>query len=438
MLRNFKLMLLLIVLSFGLNSSINSTNNEVDLLWLYEEVLNQVKSNYVEKTTDKQLIESSLNGMLSQLDPHSSYLDEKAYKEMNMSTKGEFGGLGLEVTTGNGMVKVISPIDDTPAAKAGIQPGDYIIGIDDQMIIGISLSEAVDRMRGEPGSKIKLSIYREGKNEPLEYDIIRDIIKMTSVKSIDYDDIGYIRITAFSEDTTASIKKEINDLKNRKDKKLNGIILDLRNNPGGLLSQAINVSDLFLDSGPIVSTKGRNFDNNYVFEATKSSDDILDLPIVLLINSGSASASEIVAGALQDYKRAVIIGTKSFGKGSVQNVLPLPNGGAIKMTTSRYYTPNGRSIQAEGINPDINVEPAKIEFFDRGTKKIFNESSYENHLANDKKQDIKEVADQLASDLKEQAKESEKELYAKDYQLARALDLLRGIVIYENVINAKN
>lgn len=415
------------------------------MLGLFGDVFEKVKRDYVEDVSDEILIESALNGMLTSLDPHSSYLNEKAFDEMKIQTRGEFGGLGIEVTLENGLVKVVSPIDDTPAFLAGIKTGDFISYIDDEAVMGMTLAEAVEKMRGKAGTKIKLTILREGQNEPLEFSITRDVIKIKSVRAHAEGDIAYIRITSFSEQTSTALETELDKLKGQMGGKMKGIVLDLRNNPGGLLDQAVAVSDDFLDSGEIVSTRGRIQDSSSRFNAHKG--DIADkLPIAVLVNGGSASASEIVAGALQDHKRAIIMGTKSFGKGSVQTVIPLPGHGAIRLTTSRYYTPSGRSIQAEGIMPDIVVEPAKLEFADgKDSKKLYSEASLRKHLSKgDEKKGVKAepvVKPQEATPvvteggktpkkIPSDAKTEEQALYDKDYQLARAIDLLKGINVF--------
>ncbi len=321
-----------------------------------------MRTNYVEPVTDQKLAEGAIKGMLAALDPHSSYMDAKEYGEMQVQTKGEFGGLGMQVTMENSLVKVISPIDDTPAAKAGIQSGDLILAIDDAPVTDMTLSEAVDKLRGPVGTQVKLTMRRQGV-QPFEMKLTRGEIKVDPVKShLEAGDIGYVRITSFSERTDSAVQQAIKAIKAQTGGKLAGIVLDLRNNPGGLLDQAIAVSNDFLDKGEIVSIKGRLPKDNRSYEAQPDHDLVRGLPVVVLINGGSASASEIVAGALQDQHRAVLLGTRSFGKGSVQTVLPVKeSGGAIRLTTARYYTPSGRSIQAKGIEPDVVVEPAKIE-----------------------------------------------------------------------------
>jgi len=324
---------------------------------LFGDVFERVRADYVEKPDDKKLIESAINGMLSGLDPHSSYMDPKSFRDMQVQTRGEFGGLGIEVTMEDGLIKVVAPIDDTPAAKAGVMANDIITKLDDEAVQGLTLNQAVDKMRGPVNSKIKLTIVRKGVDKPIQLTIVRDIIRVKSVRShAEGDDVGYIRITQFNEQTTDGLKQAITDLNSQLGAdKIKGYIVDLRNNPGGLLDQAISVADTFLDKGEIVSTRGRNPEETQRFNA-RPGDMTHGKPVIVLINGGSASASEIVAGALQDHKRATLIGTRSFGKGSVQTIIPLGAGnGALRLTTARYYTPSGRSIQAQGIKPDIEV-----------------------------------------------------------------------------------
>jgi carboxyl-terminal processing protease len=324
---------------------------------LFGDVFERVRADYVEKPDDGKLVESAINGMLNALDPHSSYMDPKSFRDMQVQTRGEFGGLGIEVTMEDGLVKVVAPIDDTPAAKAGVMAGDIITHLDDEPVQGLTLNQAVDKMRGPVNTKIRLKIMRKGQDKPIEVSIVRDIIRVRSVRSNNEGgEIGYIRVTQFNEQTTEGLKKAITDLSAQiPPEKLKGYVLDLRNNPGGLLDQAISVSDAFLERGEIVSTRGRNPEETQRFNA-RAGDLGHGKPLIVLINGGSASASEIVAGALQDHKRATVIGTRSFGKGSVQTIIPLGSGnGALRLTTARYFTPSGRSIQAKGISPDIEV-----------------------------------------------------------------------------------
>ena len=343
--------------------------NTYELLNLFGEVMERAKLNYVEEVSDKKLIESAINGMLTSLDPHSSYLDADSFNYMSEQTKGKFGGLGIEVTMDNGLVKVVSPIDDTPAAKAGIKAGDYITNINGETVVGMSLNDAVSKMRGKVGEKVKLSIRRVN-SKPIELTIKRQEIKIQSVKNeIKEDSIVYIRISSFTEDVDKSVSEAITKAKKKLKNKLLGIVIDVRNNPGGLLDQAVDVSDLFLEKGEIVSTRSRNEADTVKYMANEG-DIAKGLPIVVIINEGSASASEILAGALQDHHRAIILGEKSFGKGSVQTVIPLRDYGAMRLTTARYYTPSGRSIQAKGIEPDVEVKPAKIEELESYTLNI--------------------------------------------------------------------
>jgi carboxyl-terminal processing protease len=323
---------------------------------LFGDVFERVRADYVEKPDDAKLIESAINGMLAGLDPHSSYMDAKSFRDMQIQTRGEFGGLGIEVTMEDGLIKVVAPIDDTPAAKAGIMANDIITKLDDEQVQGLTLNQAVEKMRGPVNTKIKLTIMRKGQDKPVEIAITRDVIRVRSVRSRAEEDIGYIRISQFNEQSTDGLKKAIVDLAAQiPADKLKGFVVDLRNNPGGLLDQAISISDAFLERGEIVSTRGRNAEETQRFNA-RAGDLTKGKPIIVLINGGSASASEIVAGALQDHKRATIIGTRSFGKGSVQTIIPLGAGnGALRLTTARYFTPAGRSIQAKGISPDIEV-----------------------------------------------------------------------------------
>jgi len=377
-------------------------------LQLFGEVFTKFRSEFADEVKDQDMVEAAVNGMLSALDPHSSYLNAKNFEEMQEQTRGEFGGLGMEVTMENGLLKVISPIDDTPASRAGLKPGDLITHLNGKPVKGLSLPEAVEKMRGPVDSRVTLTIRRKGR-QPFGVTMNRAVIRIQSVKSRLLGDIGYIRITSFSEQTEIGLKTAIDTLKRAHGKALRGFVLDLRNNPGGLLDQAIAVADDFLDKGEIVSTRGRNPDEAQRFDAHPG-DLAEGLPIVLLINGGSASASEIVAGALQDQRRAVLLGTRSFGKGSVQTVIPMPEHGAMRLTTSRYYTPSGRSIQAEGIEPDILVEQARIER--PGAKPATPAKTTKSPEPNP---DEDESSDAPALDP------------AEDYQLQRATDLLKGV-----------
>ena len=405
-------------------------------LTLFGDVFQRVREAYVEDVTDKDLIKSAINGMLANLDPHSSFMGDDDFQDMQVQTKGAFGGLGIEVTMEDGFVKVVSPIDDTPADKANIQPGDLIIGIDNEGVYGLTLDEAVEKLRGKIGDPVNITI-RRGKNDPFEVKIIRDEIKISSVKSEVFDNIGYIRLTTFSQQTTPGLVKAVQGFKKDLGDKLQGVVLDLRNNPGGLLSEAISVSDSFLELGEIVSTRGRN-GNDSTHHYSRPGDIINGLPLVVLINSGSASASEIVAGALKDHKRAVLLGTRSFGKGSVQTVIPLPGHGAMRLTTARYYTPSGISIQAKGISPDIEVKVAKIEPIDFG---IVREEDIRGALDKKEKENSTEIDDNI-TDISEISEEtslgSELDVTEKtqdeiDFQLSRALDLIRGASVFSNL-----
>ena len=390
-------------------------------LKLFGDVFERVRAEYVEEVSDQKLIEAAINGMLTSLDPHSSYLDTEKYRDMQVQTHGEFGGLGIEVTMENGLVKVVSPIDDTPAAKAGVQPGDYVTHIDGEAVMGLSLGEAVEKMRGPVDSKIDLRILRKGKEEPFDVTMNRAVIKISPVRARVEGDVAYIRLTTFNEQTATEMRDKLEDLKGKIGDKITGVVLDLRNNPGGLLDQAVAVSDAFLDKGEIVSTRGRRPDSIQRFNS-RPGDIAADLPMVVLINGGSASASEIVAGALQDQKRAIVMGTQSFGKGSVQTIMPLSGSGAIRLTTARYYTPSGSSIQAKGIVPDIEVHQANVEVVDDDPGR--READLRGRLKNDQAPE--------AEAAQSQPPEMGEPVDGKDYQLSRALDLLRGISLYED------
>lgn len=405
-------------------TEINSSSETYRQLNLFGDVFERVREQYVDEMEDEELVETAINGMLVSLDPHSAYLDEDDFEEMQVQTRGEFGGLGIEVTMENGVVKVVSPIDDTPAYRAGVQASDYITHLDGESIMGLSLGEAVDKMRGKVGTDIKLTIRRENVAEPVEISITRDIIKIKSVRHEILDEtIGYVRITTFNQNTESGLEKSVKEIKEKVGTQLQGFVLDLRNNPGGLLDQAIAVSDAFLEKGEIVSTRGRHDYDTKRDNATGG--DIVDgMPVVVLINGGSASASEIVAGALQDHRRAIVLGTKSFGKGSVQTVIPLPGHGAMRLTTARYYTPSGRSIQAKGIEPDITVEPAKIEQLNVSR---MHESDLRGALDNPDGDSKAEQEDKKTDEDDENTSKED----IKDYQLSRAIDLIRGVSLYE-------
>jgi len=388
---------------------------------LFGDVFQRVQEQYVEEVTDKKLIEAAISGMLQSLDPHSSYLSPESYKDMQVKTKGKFGGLGIEITMEDGVVKVVSPIDDTPAANAGMRSGDLIIGINGESIRGLSINDAVSQLRGPVGSKVVITVVRD-KKDPFEIEIIRDVIKIKSVRHNIIKNIGYVRLTTFSDTTTSGLEKSVDEIKKKLEEKFQGLILDLRNNPGGLLNQSISVTDAFLNQGEIVSTQGRKDDDTSRIFSKKG--DIIDgKPMIVLINSGSASASEIVAGALKDHSRAIIVGTRSFGKGSVQSIIPLSGNGAMRLTTARYYTPSGVSIQAKGIEPDIIVEAGITEI-----NKKLPENRREENLRG--ALDKKEKDTKKDKDKKPELTPVEKLL--QDNQISRAVDLIRGINLFSN------
>ncbi|MBS0517673.1 MAG: PDZ domain-containing protein [Proteobacteria bacterium] len=416
---------------------------------LFGDVLERIRRDYVEPVDEKSLIENAINGMLASLDPHSSYMNPKSYKDMQVQTRGEFGGLGIEVTMENGVIKVVSPIDDTPASKAGLQPGDLIFALDGEPVQGLTLQEAVDKMRGKIGSTIKISVKRASK-DPFDLTLTRESIKVKSTRyHLEGGDVGYIRVTSFTEQSTSGVLDAVEHLKKEAGNKLKGYVLDLRNNPGGLLDQAISMVDAFLDKGEIVSVKARKAEDVQRWNA-KPGDVANGLPIVVLVNGGSASASEIVSGALQDHHRAIILGTRTFGKGSVQTIMQVTGGGAIRLTTALYFTPSGRSIQKEGIKPDIEVEQAKVEPIQ--ARPGFREENLRRSIANpidkpaDNKPGDKPATDkapapdakakptdkpappsQASVDPDEPPKDS-----VQDYQLLRAVDLIRGISLYSS------
>src|SRR5471032_3091466 len=428
---------------------------------LFGDVLERIRRDYVEPADEKSLIENAINGMLASLDPHSSYMNPKSYKDMQVQTRGEFGGLGIEVTMEQGVIKVVSPIDDTPAAKAGLQPGDLIFALDGEPVQGLTLQEAVDKMRGKIGSAIKISV-RRGTKDPFDVSLTRESIRVKATRYRLEGDVGYIRVTSFTEQSTSGLIDAVEKIKKEEGNKLKGYVLDLRNNPGGLLDQAISMVDAFLEKGEIVSVKARKAEDIQRWNA-KPGDVAGGLPIVVLVNGGSASASEIVAGALQDQHRAIILGTRTFGKGSVQTIMQVTGGGAMRLTTALYFTPSGRSIQKEGIKPDIEVEQAKVETIQQ--RMSFRESDLRGSINNPNKPgDAAKPADAPKPD--DNAKPSDgkpapgappvappipaaapaapaastdpdeppKEAVA-DYQLLRALDLIRGISLYSNRAN---
>jgi len=415
--------LVLFALRQDVGAAASNSTETYKQLNLFGEVFERVRAEYVDDVSDDSLVESAINGMLTSLDPHSNYLNPKNFNDMKVQTRGEFGGLGIEVSMENGLVKVVSPIDDTPAARAGLKPGDLITHLDGDPVQGMTLPEAVEKMRGPVSSEIKLTIRREGK-EPFDVKLTRATIKIQSVRShLEGDNIAYIRITTFNEQTDVGLNNAMKNLKQQAGGKLLGVVLDLRNDPGGLLDQAVAVSDAFLEKGEIVSTRGRRSEDAQRYNA-RPGDIAAGLPVAVLINGGSASASEIVAGALQDHHRAILLGTRSFGKGSVQTIIPLPGHGAMRLTTARYYTPSGRSIQAKGIDPDIVVEAAKIEKTpEKGEAKVATASD----LKRDDSGDGGVVQGSVDPSIMGTP---------ADYQLTRAVDMLRGIALFNGrVVN---
>ncbi|NQV22358.1 MAG: S41 family peptidase [Rhodospirillales bacterium] len=416
--------------------TVNATSSETyRQLNLFGDVFERVRSDYVENVDDAEAIEAAINGLLTSLDPHSSYMNPKVYRETQVQTEGEFGGLGIEVTMENGFVKVISPIDDTPASRAGLQPGDLITHLDGEGILGLTLTEAVERMRGPIDSELTITIARIGQDKPLDVVLTRALVKIKSVRHRTEGDVGYIRISSFNKHTETGVKAAIKSITNELKEGLRGYVLDLRNNPGGLLDQAIAVSDAFLKQGEIVSTRGRSPEDVQRFNA-RTGDLAEEKPIVILINGGSASASEIVAGALQDHRRALVLGTRSFGKGSVQTLIPLGGEGAIRLTTARYYTPSGTSIQAKGITPDIVVEQKKLEKIEEPRRRR-SESTLRGHLEGEEEdpQD-KIIGDLIRKNGEKENKDGEKEdgksksaEAIDDYQLSYAIDLIRGFAL---------
>jgi carboxyl-terminal processing protease len=436
-------------LGVSVHTALSASTETYRQLNLFGDVFERIRSDYVEEVKDPELIEAAINGMLRSLDPHSSYLNQKNYRDMQVQTRGEFGGLGIEVTMENGLVKVVSPIDDTPAARAGLKAGDFITHLDGEQVLGLSLQEAVEKMRGPVNSSIKLTVARPGADAPFDVDLKRDVIRIQSVRSRLEGDIGYVRITTFNEQTEVNLERSVKKMRDDLGPKLKGLILDLRNNPGGLLDQAVAVSDAFLDQGEIVSTRGRRNDDSQRYNAKKG-DLVEGKPLIVMINGGSASASEIVAGALQDHRRAIVLGTKSFGKGSVQTIIPLQGHGAIRLTTARYYTPSGRSIQATGIEPDIEVEQAKVESLDKPGASIFrprSEADLRGHLLGPdeiKQKEEPKIPATPPTEDKDSDKSSQKAAppaaqpqpgSEQDFQLAYALDLMRGLTLLSNRAN---
>ncbi|MDC3187147.1 S41 family peptidase [Pelagibacteraceae bacterium] len=417
-----KVILLLTVITLLAPKTYGSSSDEekYKYLDLFGQVFDRVRSSYVEEVTDQELIEKAIDGMLSGLDPHSGFMNEEVFQEMQMDTEGKFGGLGIEITMEEGFVKVIAPIEDTPAYEAGVLAGDYIIQIDETPVFGLTLNEAVELMRGKKGEPIVITISRAN-TEPFEIEIIRDYIKIRSVKSEVLNNIGYLRITSFNEQTESGLLDAIKKIE--KENQIKGYVLDVRSNPGGLLTQAVKVTDIFLERGEIVSTRGRDKKDIRRYRAKKS-DRTNGKPLVVIIDGGSASASEIVAGALQDHKRAIIIGTQSFGKGSVQTIIPFQvsnsdNLTGIRLTTARYYTPSGESIQGKGIVPDINIEQGEFESFNY---KRFSESDLKDSLDKNKEEELEEDEDNELSEFEKRLK--------LDYQLRRAFDLVQGVSLF--------
>ncbi len=395
-------------------------------LRVFSQVFGRIKKDYVEKVDDKELLENAIKGMLSELDPHSAYLDADAFKDLQEGTTGEFGGLGIEVGSEDGFIKVIAPIDDTPAQRAGVKSGDLIIRIDDKSVKDLTLDESVKLMRGKPGTEIELTITRKNEDKPLKIKIVRDVIKVASVKHKVLDNnIGYIRISQFQARTTQDLLKSLSKIKKEIKGDIPALIIDLRSNPGGILNAAVSVSDAFLEDGLIVYTQGASDDSKMEFKAAP--DDVLNgAPMVVLVDEGSASASEIVAGALQDHKRAVIMGRKTFGKGSVQTIVPINDKIAIKLTTARYYTPSGRSIQAEGVLPDIELQELNISSAEKKAHASVSEADLEGHLENDGNGN----GNGKGKDNKKMTDKKEKSLVEKDYELSAAVNLLKGVILY--------
>lgn len=410
----------------GIGLQLSHGDNEnlpLDEIRTFTEVFSKIKNDYVEEVDDRKLLEDAIRGMLAGLDPHSTYLDRESYKELQEGTTGEFGGLGIEVGMENGFVKVIAPIDDTPAKKAGIEAGDLIIKLDDTPVKGLSLNDAISRMRGKPGTDITLTIIRNGEEKPLVITITRAVIRVNSVRARTLEPgYGYLRISSFQANTGRDLRQELDRLSEENNYKLKGVVMDLRNNPGGVLNAAVEVSDLFLDKGLIVYTEGRIKNSDLKFNA-RPLNVVRDLPIVILVNEGSASASEIVAGALQDHDRAVIVGQQTFGKGSVQTILPMADEAAVKLTTARYFTPSGRSIQASGITPDIIIDKLTVERVEEDGNGIVKEADLSGHLENTQPEE--ETDAEVAEDEKPQTEK--RRLSITDYELYEALNILKGI-----------
>ncbi|MCZ6902278.1 MAG: S41 family peptidase [Rickettsia endosymbiont of Ixodes persulcatus] len=407
----------------------------------FQDIFERIEKDYVQIPDRQKMIDEAINGMLNSLDPHSSYYTDEDLEDIFTFTKGEFGGIGVEIMYDSGVIKIISPIDDLPAFKAGLKGGDYIVGVNDELVSTLGPNKAIKEMRGTPGTKVKLLIIKEEEAKPQEIELTREIVKIKPIKAhLEKNNIAYVRITTFNESTISELKAAVKKLKTESKDDLKGIILDLRNNAGGILDQAIAVSDYFIDSGVIVTTKGRTASSNSETKANEFSLKAPKVPMIVLINGNSASASEIVAGALQDHKRAIILGTKSFGKGSVQALTQINSRAAVKLTISKYYTPSGRSIQAEGIEPDIIIELAKVEYPEmKKIDKRFSESSLKNYLKNDNEKNKDNSSKNKDSKKATKAKNNKQEenelseLYKKDYQFARAYDVITGLIINQRL-----
>lgn len=412
----------------------------------FKEVFEKIEKDYVKEPKKQELLDAAIEGMLSSLDPHSGFFADEDLEFFVTSTKGEFGGIGVEIIYENSAIKIISPIDDLPAYKVGIKAGDYIVKVNNELVSNLGYNKSLLELRGKPGTNVKVTVLREGENKPLDFDITRDIVKINAVKSSIDNNILYLRISTFSEKATQELLKEIKTVLSENKGKINGMILDLRNNPGGLLEQAISVSNLFLKDGVIVSTKGKKSSTEIVTRADPTSEKAPDLPMIVLVNGGSASSSEILAAALQENRRALLVGTKTYGKGSIQTFFPLDERSAFKFTTGLYYTPKGISIQAEGITPDIIIEQAKVEYPKKDDDKFkFSEATFKNHLKNEQNnkesKDNKDSKDNKKSDIEdkktEKSEPKKSDLYLKDFQYARAYDLMQAIIILEKTKNER-
>jgi carboxyl-terminal processing protease len=441
--QNFIASIILCSLVFSVNANAIFKSESNDRYYdKFKKAFEKIQKEYVNEPKKQELIDAAIDGMLSSLDPHSVFLADEDYDFFMSSTIGEFGGIGAEITYETGAVKIISPIDGLGAYKAGVKAGDFIVKINKDFVNNLGFNKAVSELRGEPGSKVNITVIREGEVKPLDFEITREIVKIDAIKSRIDNNIAYIRVSTFNEKSSSDLRKEFRKIFSDKNNKIEGIVLDLRNNPGGLLDQGVNIADFFLDEGTIVSTKGRNISSEILLSASKNSYKAPNLPMVVLINGGSASASEIVAGALQDNKRAILVGTKTYGKGSVQTLFKFDERSALKFTTALYYTPSGKSIQAEGIDPDIKIENAKAEYSANSKDRLrFSEASLKNHIKNEKESN-KEPKDSKKSidDKKDSKNDSKKEddekdnlseEYKSDFQYARAYDILQGLIISE-------